>query len=85
MNTLISLAIVFAILLFILKGNRRNTGSPWLFTKIGNIMKSIGRKVFKTLSWLIVRIGYWLLWLIWEFILFIGRAFGALFQMLFSR
>ena len=81
MSSLIGLLIAIAIILFIIKRSWFNL----LTRKTLSVMKLIIVKVFKTLSWLLVRIGYWILWLIWEFILFIGRAFGALFQMLFSR
>lgn len=81
MSSWIGLLIAIAITLFIFKRSWFN-----LFTrKTLSVMKLVFVKVFMTLAWLFVRIGYWILWLIWEFILFVGRAFGALFQMLFSR
>ena len=85
MGLLISLFLTIGLPLLIFKKEWFYSSTKWLFKNSLGILRFFVFKVLKPMGWIIYRFIYWLFWLMWELVLFMVRAFGVLFQMLFSR
>lgn len=85
MNLIIGYLLVISIVLFIFKRKWFYSFWRWIFRLCLSLFRFLFTKGLKAIGWFLIRFLYWLVWLIWEFILFCGRAIGALFKLLSAR
>lgn len=85
MKWIISNLIVLSVALFFFKREWFKAFWRWIFKIFNSMIRFIFTKGLKAIGWFLIRIFYWLGWLIWESILLFGRAIGALFNVFAKR